>query len=62
MATGMLTVYFDFLTYPVVVIGYLLTSNNWHSIFTENEEVVSCGQYAGESVAKGYIELVKSVK
>ena len=43
-------------------VGYLLTSNNWHSIFTENEEVVSCGQYAGESVAKGYIELVKSVK
>lgn len=43
-------------------IGYLLTSNNWHSILTENEEIVSCGQYAGESITKAYIDLIKEVK
>ena len=38
-------------------IGYLLTANNWHSYFTENEEIVSCGRYAGETITKAYIDL-----
>ena len=43
-------------------VGYLLTNNNWHSIFTENEEVVSAGKMAGATVAKNFIELYNSVK
>ena len=38
-------------------IGYLLTSNNWHSYFTENEEIVSTGRYAGEIIAAEYTGL-----
>lgn len=40
-------------------VGYLLTSNNWHSYFTENEEIVSTGKYAGVTIANAYIELQK---
>lgn len=43
-------------------IGYLLTSNNWHSILTENEEIVSCGQHAGETITQAYIDLIKEIK
>ncbi|MCQ2481398.1 MAG: hypothetical protein MJ121_04705, partial [Clostridia bacterium] len=38
-------------------VGYLLASNNWHSYFTENEEIVSTGKYAAVPVAEAYIEL-----
>lgn len=38
-------------------IGYLITSNNWHSFFTENEEIVSTGRYAGEKITQEYIAL-----
>ena len=40
-------------------IGYLVTANNWHTIFTENEEAVSAGRYAGESITVAYTELFK---
>ncbi len=43
-------------------VGYLLTSNNWHSIFTENEEIVSTGQYAGEFITKAFLELLQEIK
>lgn len=43
-------------------VGYLLTSNNWHSIFTENEEIVSVGQYGGAQVTEEYISLYKEIK
>ena len=39
-------------------IGYMLTDNSWHSIFTENEEIVSAGQYSGATVCDNYIELM----
>ena len=42
-------------------VGYLLTSNNWHSIFTENEEIVSTGRYGGEQVTKAFLELLESI-
>ena len=42
-------------------VGYLLTSNNWHSIFTENEEIVSTGRYGGEFVTKAFLELLESI-
>jgi hypothetical protein len=38
-------------------IGYMLTDNNWHSIFTENEEVDSSGPHAGSLVTEHFIEL-----
>lgn len=41
--------------------GYILADNNWHSLFTENEEIVSAGKQTGSTVAAGYTELVKSV-
>ncbi len=41
-------------------IGYILTSNNWHSYFTENEEIVSTGRYAGETIAGEYTALYNS--
>lgn len=43
-------------------VGYLLTSNNWHSIFTENEEIVSTGKYAGEFITKAFFELLSEIK
>ncbi|MCR5151350.1 MAG: hypothetical protein K6B52_09030 [Clostridiales bacterium] len=42
-------------------IGYLLSNNNWHSFFTENEEIVSTGKYAGATIASAWIELSKTV-
>lgn len=41
--------------------GYLLMNNNWHCIFTENEEVVSAGKMAGDTVAKAFLSIVKDV-
>ena len=43
-------------------IGYILTDNNWHSIFTENEEIVSSGSDTGSFIAEEYLSLVESVK
>ena len=43
-------------------IGYLLTDNNWHSIFTENEEIVSSGSNTGSFVTQQYFELLDSIK
>ncbi len=42
-------------------VGYLLPSNSWHSIFTENEEIVSVGQYGGEQITKAFFELLSSL-
>lgn len=38
-------------------VGYILTDNNWHSYFTENEEIVSTGRYAGVTITNEYINL-----
>ena len=43
-------------------IGYIITDNNWHSIFTENEEIVSSGSETGSFVTEQYFELVDSLK
>ena len=40
-------------------VGYLLTDNNWHSYFTENEEIVSCGRNAGAQITEAYLGLYK---
>lgn len=40
-------------------IGYMLTNNDWHSFFTENEEIVSCGKDTGATIANTYITLYK---
>ncbi len=37
--------------------GYLLPNTFWHSIFTENEEVVSSGKMAGSIIADAFIKL-----
>ena len=42
-------------------IGYILSDNNWHSILTENEEIVSTGKNAGSNIATAYSELVNEV-
>lgn len=43
-------------------VGYLLMNNEWHSIFTENEEVVSAGKMAADTVAKTFLGIVKEYK
>lgn len=43
-------------------IGYILPSNNWHSYFTENEEIVSTGRYAGRVITESFEELVEDIK
>lgn len=43
-------------------IGYILTDNSWHSIFTENEEIVAAGNKSGSTVTAALIELYKEVK
>ena len=43
-------------------IGYIITDNHWHSIFTENEEIVSSGSETGSFVTEQYFELVDSLK
>lgn len=42
-------------------IGYILTDNSWHSILTENEEIVSAGKNTGGYIAKEYGNLVGAV-
>ncbi len=42
-------------------VGYILTDNNWHSFFTENEEIVSTGSKAGSTMAQAFIDLYKSI-
>jgi hypothetical protein len=43
-------------------IGYMLTSNDWRSYFTENEEIVSTGPNAGAYIADAYLTLVNEIK
>ena len=43
-------------------VGYLLMNNNWHCIFTENEEVVSAGKMAGDSIAKTFNKIASENK
>ncbi len=43
-------------------VGYMLTDNNWHSIFTENEEVVSSGPKAGSTMTEAFEALYASVR
>ncbi len=43
-------------------IGYLLPYPEWHSYFTENEEIVSCGINAAPAVADAYYKIFNEVK
>lgn len=43
-------------------VGYILTENNWHSFFTENEEIVSTGAEAGVVITEAFEALCDSVK
>ena len=43
-------------------IGYLLPSSNWHSYFTENEEIVSCGIEAAPAVVDAFFKVLGDVK
>lgn len=43
-------------------IGYILNENSWHSYLTENEEIVSTGPKAGETIASAYLALFDEVK
>ncbi len=43
-------------------IGYILPENEWHSYFTENEEIVSTGARAGETIAVAFEELYATVR
>ncbi len=40
-------------------IGYILTDNNWHSLFTENEEAVSSSSFAGSLCTEELIKLIE---
>ena len=42
-------------------VGYLLPNNNWHSYFTENEEIVSAGKNAAAQITEAYFEIYNSV-
>lgn len=42
-------------------VGYMVTDNNWHSFFTENEEIVSTGSKAGSTMTQAFIDLYKSI-
>lgn len=43
-------------------IGYLLPYNEWHSYFTENEEIVSAGRSAGIAITEAYLTLFSEVR
>lgn len=43
-------------------IGYILNENSWHSYLTENEEIVSTGPKAGETITEAVLGLIKEVK
>jgi len=43
-------------------IGYLLPYNEWHSYFTENEEIVSAGRSAGVVITDAFLTLFAEVK
>lgn len=43
-------------------IGYLLPASNWHSYFTENEEIVSCGIDAAPAVVEAYYKVFDEVR
>ncbi len=43
-------------------IGYLLPYNEWHSYFTENEEIVSAGRSAGIAITDAYLTLFAEVR
>ncbi len=36
-------------------VGYILSDNSWHSILTENEEIVSAGKNTGSTVMEEYM-------
>lgn len=42
-------------------IGYMMTSNDWRSYLTENEEIVSTGPDAGAVIAEAYLELFDEI-
>ncbi|MBQ4626546.1 MAG: hypothetical protein IJB45_04760, partial [Clostridia bacterium] len=43
-------------------IGYLLPASNWHSYFTENEEIVSCGIDTAPAVVEAYYKVFDEVR
>lgn len=43
-------------------VGYILTDNSWHSIFTENEEIVATGNAAGSCITEAFQATVKEAK
>ena len=43
-------------------IGYILPDNEYRSMFTENEEIVSTGSLAGSTTVKAFMELIDSIK
>lgn len=43
-------------------IGYLLPASNWHSYFTENEEIVSCGIDAAPAIVEAYFKVFNEVR
>ncbi len=42
-------------------IGYMMTSNDWRSYLTENEEIVSTGPDAGAIIAEAYLSLYDEI-
>lgn len=42
-------------------VGYILTDNNYHSYFTENEEIVSTGKNAGSIITDNYYKLLDEI-
>lgn len=43
-------------------VGYILTDNSWHSIFTENEEIVATGNAAGSCIAEAFQATVNAAQ
>ena len=42
-------------------VGYMMTSNDWRSYLTENEEIVSTGPQAGAVIAEAYLSVFDEV-
>lgn len=42
-------------------VGYMMTSNDWRSYLTENEEIVSTGPDAGAVIAEAYLTLYDEI-
>ena len=43
-------------------VGYMLTSNDWRSYLTENEEIVSTGPKGGAVITAAYLDLFNEIK